>query len=211
MFSRAVCKKLPVKLACLFFVGMFVLFVLASLPMIGMKKHVYATTSQAPSFEYGIVFGSGIDRRKQPRGELRSRLDIAAQAMLTGKVKKLLLSGDNRTLQYNEPEAMKTYLIKTYRIDAEKLQEDFAGRSTYETCERARKIFSIRKALLFSTRSHLPRAIYTCRHFGIQSYGMASGVSARNAYYREPLAVLKMYFNLYIYGEKTILGEKIDF
>ncbi len=157
----------------------------------------------------GLVLGAGITKQGKPYRELQARLDVAADALHKGYVSKLLLSGDNRFHDYNEPQAMQDYLVNVKHIPKNKLQVDDAGRSTYESCERAAKVFGLHKTIIFSARSHLPRAIFTCRHFGIEAYGIASNVEANNAVRREILARAKAVFNIYIYGEDTILGPPI--
>lgn len=157
----------------------------------------------------GIVLGAGITKDGKPYRELQSRLDVAADALDAGVVDKLVLSGDNRFEHYNEPAAMKRYLVEEKGIAADKLQEDFAGRSTYESCERAAKVFQLDSAVLISARSHLPRAVYLCRQFGVESYGIASPAEANNQLRREALARVKAVMNVYVYGEKTILGAPI--
>lgn len=186
------------------------LFIAPAFHMAQQRVFILAT-SHTQKFEYGIVFGSGVNQQGEPYDELRARLNTAADDVQRGAVDKLILSGDNRFENYNEPTAMKRYLISERGLNPDILQEDFAGRSTYESCERARKIFSIERAVLYTAGSHLPRAIFTCRHFGIESYGVSSGVEASNASRREPLAIIKMYFNLYVLGEPTVLGEPINF
>lgn len=157
----------------------------------------------------GIVFGAGITYEGKPFSELQARLDAAAAAYKAGQIQYILVSGDNRFESYNEPAAMMRYLINESNIDESKIFPDYAGRSTYETCERARKVFQLDKVLLFSAASHLPRAIFTCRSFGLESYGIANNVEANNATRREFLARVKALFNVYIYGEETILGDPI--
>lgn len=159
----------------------------------------------------GIVFGAGITDDGRPFKELQARLDSAADALENGTVEKLLLSGDNRLENYNEPDAMIRYLVESRHIEKARLQPDYAGRSTYETCERAQKIFGIQSAVLFSATSHLPRAIYTCRSFGIESYGIGNNMEANNASRREFLARVKAVLNNNLYGEGTLLGSPIAF
>lgn len=159
----------------------------------------------------GIVLGAGVNKDGKPFKELQARLDVAAEALEAGRVERLILSGDNRFENYNEPDAMKDYLIETRHIPAAKLQPDYAGRSTYESCERASKVFGLKKTILFSVRSHLPRAIYLCRQFGIETYGVASHVEANNQIRREAMARVKALINVYIKGEPTVLGERIKF
>jgi len=171
----------------------------------------YIVTDSIPNYssEVGLVFGSGITIKGRPYKELEARLDSAAEALKNGVVNKLILSGDNRFENYNEPDAMINYLVDVKNIDRDKLQPDYAGRSTYESCERASKVFQVRKIILFSANSHLPRALFTCRSFGIESYGVGNNVEASNATRREFLAKAKSVFNVYIYGEKSILGDPI--
>jgi vancomycin permeability regulator SanA len=157
----------------------------------------------------GIVLGAGITKDNKPFKELQARLDVAAKALKDGQVDKLLLSGDNRVKNYNEPDAMVNYLVNGKHIARDKLQPDYAGRSTYESCERASKVFGLKKAIIISAPTHLPRAIYLCRHFGVEAYGLSSGVDANNAQRRELQANVKALFNMYIHGENTILGPPV--
>ena len=193
---------------------MFVMIILFNYIYVGSnQKYVIKALDRltvTKQIRDGIVFGAGITKDGRPYKELQGRLDSAADALQAGMVKKLILSGDNRFPYYNEPDAMKNYLVNVRHIPTAQLQTDYAGRSTYETCERAKKIFGLDQAILFSASSHLPRAIFTCRKFGVESYGVAAGANANNAFRREFLARSKAMFNIYIYGEKTILGPKIN-
>lgn len=164
---------------------------------------------QKTGVKVGLVLGSGISKDGKPFRELQSRLDAAAAALENGAVDKLVLSGDNRFTHYNEPLAMQRYLVLKKQISADKLQQDYAGRSTYESCERAAKVFELDKVVLFSAGSHLPRAIYLCRHFGVETYGIASSAEANNHRRREAMARVKAILNIYVNGENTILGEPV--
>lgn len=164
--------------------------------------------------DVAIVLGGGIEDGK-PRPLLRERLDKAAELLQRGSVSKLLLSGDNRFVDYNEPQVMKDYLIEEKAVNPSLLYLDNAGRSTYETCERAAKVFSLDKVILVSESTHLPRAIYLCKTFGIEAYGVQSdgqasaGVRAGQRW-REFLARTKAALNVYVAGERTVLGDKIN-
>jgi vancomycin permeability regulator SanA len=158
----------------------------------------------------GLVLGAGITHDGKPYRELQARLDVAAAALQNGTVDKLLLSGDNRFKNYDEPTAMKNYLVSKKHIDPHKLQADFAGRSTYESCDRAAHVFNVHQTIIFSADSHLPRAIYLCRQFGIETYGIASNAEANNATRREAVARVKALYNVYVHGERTIMGPAIS-
>jgi SanA protein len=88
-------------------------------------------------------------------------------------VEKILMSGDNRFSNYNEPGAMRAYAL-SLGIPDQAIVLDYAGRRTYDTCYRAKAIFGVQQALLVTQNFHLPRALYLCNALGIQ----ADGVSA---------------------------------
>lgn len=184
------------------------LLVFSTLVIEADKKYILSADSKK-QIRVGIVLGAGITKQGKPFKELQARLDIAAKELKAGQVKKLILSGDNRFKNYDEPTAMKDYLVSVKHLDPSKLQVDFAGRSTYESCERASKVFKVNQAIIYSAKSHLPRAIYLCRHFGVEAYGVSSGVEANNGARRELLARVKAVYNVYVHGEDTILGPTI--
>ena len=199
--------------ALLVVLGMFALLALVAGCWFAIRpsgKYVmdYSTVKQR-NVRVGLVLGGGVDILGRPHKELRGRLDVAAEALRRGVVQKLILSGDNRFENYNEPVAMYDYLVDEQHIDGNKLEPDFAGRSTYESCERAKKIFSQDRLVLISARSHLPRAIFLCRKMGIEAYGLPTEVESNNNFRRELLARVKAIINIYIVGERTVLGDKI--
>ncbi|MEM7348555.1 MAG: ElyC/SanA/YdcF family protein, partial [Chloroflexota bacterium] len=102
---------------------------------------------------------------------LQDRVETGVQLYEAGKVDKLLLSGDNRTADYNEPERMQDYALSR-GVPAEAIQLDYAGRRTYDTCYRARDIFQLDSAILVTQAFHLPRAIFTCRSLGVTAVGV---------------------------------------
>ena len=118
-----------------------------------------------------VVFGAGLWRDGSPTPVLRDRVATAAKLYKSGKVEKLLMSGDNRTIEYNEPGAMRAY-AKQLGIPDEAIVLDYAGRRTYDTCYRARDIFDVKEAILVTQGFHLPRALYICRALGVPAVGV---------------------------------------
>ncbi len=133
-----------------------------------------------PAERVAIVFGAGLTRSGTPTAVLRDRVETAAQLYLSGKTEKLLMSGDNRFVEYNEPEAMRQYAI-SLGVPDEDIVLDYAGRRTYDTCYRAKAIFGVDRAILVTQDFHLPRALYLCNALGVE----AVGVKADNIYYRK--------------------------
>ena len=128
--------------------------------------------------QVAIVFGAGLTRSGAPTRVLRDRVETAAQLYFAGNVEKLLMSGDNRFEDYNEPQAMKDYAL-SLGVPEEAIVLDYAGRRTYDTCYRAREIFQLDQAILVTQGFHLPRALYTCNQLGLD----ATGVAAQNHYF----------------------------
>lgn len=143
-----------------------------------------------------IVFGAGLWRDGTPTPVLRDRVATAAELYFSGKVEKLLMSGDNSHENYNEPGAMRAYAL-SLGVPEQAIALDYAGRRTYDTCYRARDIFGIRKAILVTQSFHLPRALYTCNALGIS----ASGVEADRRVYRRGSLV---YWNLREVGASLV-------
>jgi len=208
-----------VKNIVILFLTSIFLFTLFSYLSVGSNsKYVYdisdpTVSTLADSIEVGIVFGGGVGDQ-EPLPLTKERLDTAIKLYEQGYIKKLIVSGDNRFLNYNEPNIMQSYLV-AQGIPRSAIQPDYAGRSTYETCERASKIFDIKKAFLISESTHLARAVYLCRNFNVESYGIQSDGLIAAAFripqqLREIVARDKAVFNIYILGERTVLGQKID-
>ena len=139
----------------------------------------------APQKPVAIVFGAGLTRDGRPTTVLRDRVEAAARLYFTGKVQKILMSGDNRFTEYNEPGAMRSYAL-SLGVPDQVIVLDYAGRRTYDTCYRAKVIFGVQEALLVTQSFHLPRALYLCNALGVR----ADGVSADLHPYRRSIQLI---------------------
>ena len=131
------------------------------------------SVEEAPEKRVAIIFGAGLWRDGTPGLVLRDRVETAADLYFAGKVEKLLMSGDNRFVYYNEPEAMRQYAL-SLGVPDEAIVLDYAGRRTYDTCYRASAIFGVSEAILVTQRFHLARALYTCNQLGVPAVGVAA-------------------------------------
>jgi len=146
------------------------------------------TVDDVPAERVAIVFGAGLLRDGSAGPVLRDRVETAAQLYQHGNVGKILMSGDNRFVNYNEPEAMRQYALDLGIPDSA-IVLDYAGRRTYDTCYRANVIFKVDAAILVTQSFHLPRALFLCNSFGVES----TGVEANNTYFRK---VSRLYWNV---------------
>ena len=154
--------------------GLAFLMIARLITAIYAKPLIYSVES-SPANRAAIVFGAGLQFDGSPSPILRDRVETAAQLYFEGKVEKLLLSGDNRFVDYNEPGAMRAYAI-SLGVPEEDIVLDYAGRRTYDTCYRAKNIFGLSEAILVTQKYHLPRALFTCNGIGLKSTGVASDV-----------------------------------
>jgi SanA protein len=159
--------------------GLFGLFLPRLVTVLYAAARIFPVDA-VPAERTAIVFGAGLRYDGSPTAVLRDRVETAAQLYFNGKVEKLLMSGDNSTIDYNEPESMRQYAI-SLGIPDEDIVLDYAGRRTYDTCYRAKAIFGLERAILVTQDFHLPRALYLCNALGVE----AVGVRADNIYYRK--------------------------
>jgi SanA protein len=156
-----------------------VLFAPRAYTFVRYQPGIYSAAA-APPERVAIVFGAGLTRSGSVTAVLYDRVATAADLYHAGKVDWLLLSGDNRAADYNEPAAMRQAALELGVPDAA-LVLDYAGTSTYDTCYRANVIFGLEQALLVTQDFHLPRALFLCDAFGLE----AAGVSADRRTYRD--------------------------
>lgn len=179
------------------------------------QTKIYTDVQKIPETRVAIVFGAGLSGNgNTPSPILADRIMTAVDLYKAGKVKKILMSGDNRFTDYNEPQVMINY-AKNNGVNPLDLQADFAGRRTYDTCYRAKYIFGIERAILITQDYHLNRALYTCNILGMDAIGYAAD---RNLYQnisyfetRDLLATFLSYWELYVSPPQVVLGDKISF
>lgn len=159
-----------------------------------------------------IVLGAAVRPDGTPSKMLADRLEVAAKLYKNGVTDKVLLSGDNGTIQYNEVKAMKNYMISA-GIPAKDIFLDYAGFSTYDSMYRAKEVFKVSSAVIVTQRYHEYRALYIANWLGIKAWGVSadqktySGQAVRSM--REILARDKDVFNCIRKAKPKYLGTPI--
>ncbi len=154
------------------------------------KDQIY-TLETAPTYPVAIIFGALVTRSGRPSAMLADRIRMGVELYNAGKVKALLLTGDNSIDTYNEPEAMRQYALSLGMPDSA-LVLDYAGFRTYDSCYRARDIFKVDQAILVTQAFHLDRALLTCGSLGIESVGVAADVMRPTGYARSAIMTSQM-------------------
>jgi vancomycin permeability regulator SanA len=133
--------------------------------------------AEVPEAPVALVLGAGITRGN-PTPMLARRLDISAELYRAGKVRAILLSGDNGQVGYDEPTVMRDYLI-AHGIPGRALVLDYAGFDTWDSCVRARTVFGALRLTVVTQVFHLPRAVALCRTAGVEAFGVGDDSSKR--------------------------------
>lgn len=194
--------------------GIYILAVPLVVKFLG-AQNIYSSPENIPESKVAIVLGAAVDPEGEPMEMLRDRLDVAAELYLDGYIEEIIVSGDNREENYNEPSAMYNYLINTWGIPANHLTQDFAGRRTYDSCARANEIFGLDEVLLISQGYHLPRAIMLCDELGVNATGYSATLESHYQgityfKFREFWAIHKAVWDLYVMKPDYVGGEAID-
>ena len=167
-------------------------------------------TSRWSKPRVAIVFGASVYGNGDLSPILEDRVDTAIELYRARKVDRILVSGDNRHASYNEPKAMQEYLV-THAVAPQDVIVDYAGRSTYETCMRAKDVFGLQRAVLVSQGYHLPRALYIANNLGLDAVGMAGDLrlkpKADYQSFREWAAEVKAFLNLKYFPPDVLLGD----
>jgi len=175
------------------------------------KERIY-TPETVPPRPVAIVFGAGVWPDGRLSDVLADRVQTAVELYRLGKVKKLLLSGDNRFVYYNEPKHMREYAL-AQGVPAEDIVLDYAGRRTYDSCYRALHIFGVKEAILVTQAYHLDRALFIAEHLGLDAVGVGadrrSYLYLRNYWWRELAATALAGWEVLIARPKPVLGEKL--
>lgn len=160
-----------------------------------------------------IVLGAQVKADGTPSKMLRDRLDEGIRLYEAGAAPKILMSGDDGQVEYNEVAAMAAY-AEDAGVSKKDLFLDHAGFSTYESMYRAQYIFGVKRAIVVTQKYHEYRALYIGQRLGMD----VRGVSAADINYafqgfrdiREIMARDKDFLQCIFWPKPTYLGDKID-
>lgn len=180
--------------------------------LIKITAHPYITNNQneIPESDTAIVLGAGLLTSEKLSPIFKDRVDIAIALYKGGKVKKILVTGDNGTAAHNEVTPAGEYLL-TQGIPTTDIFLDHAGFDTYSSMYRARDVFLIRSAIIVTQSFHLPRSVFIARMLGIDAYGVPADqhpYSIKNNI-REVLANIKAVMDIISRRIPKYLGEEI--
>lgn len=199
----------------LIFFGISVLFIFWANYKIESETKDLVTydIQKLPNEKVGLLLGTGKFLKNGWKNlYFFNRIDATEQLYKSGKIQYILISGDNSTKNYSEPEDMQAELIKR-GIPADKIVLDFAGFRTLDSVVRAKEIFEQNSFIIISQKFHNERAIFLARKYGIEAYGF--NAKDVNKYFgfktkiREYFARVKVFVDFTLGIEPKFGGEKI--
>jgi SanA protein len=166
------------------------------------SSQVFSKVEQLPANEVALVLGaSARTAGGSPNLHFQARIEAAAAAYQHGKVKHLLLSGDNHVQGYDEPSEMKAALL-VRGVPETAMTLDYAGFRTLDSVVRAKAVFGQRRLTLISDDFHVQRALFLCRAHGIDAVAFTPApvpeAYARKTRWREYLARVKAVLDVYL-------------
>lgn len=177
------------------------------------EEFVYKDLTAIPYNKAGLLLGTSKTLKSGlPNQYFLNRIGAAIALFESGKIDVIVISGDNSTEGYNEPEDMKTELLKR-GIPENKIHLDYAGFRTLDSVIRMGQIFGQTRFTVISQDFHNQRAIYIAHAKGFEAVGYnAKDVDAYSGFktqVREKLARVKVFLDLFTNKDPKFLGEKV--
>lgn len=177
------------------------------------SNSVYNNSSEIGVHEVGLVLGTS---NKRANGEknpfFTSRIQAAAKLYKEGKVKYLIVSGDNRSKYYNEPLKMQQALIAK-GVPENVITMDYAGLRTLDSVIRCKEVFDQKNIIIISQQFHCYRALFISNYYDMNASGFATEKLPLNqslkVILREVLARPIAVWDTYLINKKPkFLGDK---
>ena len=175
--------------------------------------YVTSNPEKLPSEKVGLVLGTSKTLKNGNENPyFFYRIDAAEELFKAGKIEYIIVSGDNSTENYNEPEDMQNALMAR-GIPKTKIFLDFAGLRTLDSVVRAKEIFGQQSFIIISQRFHNERAVYLAQKKGIEAYGFNAKDVNKTAGFktnlREYFARVKVFWDLLFGVDPKFGGSKV--
>ena len=177
------------------------------------RSAIHNVVEEVPNRDVALVLGASV-RGKRLSAMLEDRVNRAVDLYKAGKVRKLLMSGDNSSQYYDEATAMRRHAIKL-GVPPDDVVCDFAGFRTFDSIIRARELWGVDSMVIVTQAFHLPRSIYLARRLGLDAHGFIADsrpylqASLRKAERREIGARIGAWLDVNILGTQPhFLGRR---
>ena len=176
--KRRIVRRILFAAICLFVLGV----VASALAMIAADRRVesraagrvFTSVEGVPVREFGLLLGTTrLVRGKYRNDYFYKRIRAAADLYRAGKIRRIIVSGDNSRTDYNETGDMKRELVAE-GVAPEDVLMDYAGFRTLDSVVRARNLYGATELTVISQMFHVERAVYLADRHGIDAIGFAA-------------------------------------
>ncbi len=164
---------------------------------------IYTRVEDVPEVSAALVLGTSPKTHGKVNLYYQYRMEAAAALWKAGKVKYIIVSGDNSTVQYDEA----TFMLNTLTslgVPDSVITLDYAGFRTLDSVVRAYWVFGQKNIVIVSQEFHNERAIYLAEHFGINAVGLNAkdvpGSYGWATVFREYLARVNAVLDVSVFG-----------
>lgn len=166
-----------------------------------------------PEAKTALLLGTGKTLSNgMPNAYFYNRIKAATDLYKSGKIQYIIVSGDNSSKDYNEPEDMQFALVQQ-GVPQDRIILDHAGFRTLDSVVRAKDIFGQTKIVIISQKFHNERAVFLAQKNGMKAFGYnaedVNKYAGLKTNMREYLAKAKAYWDLLLGVEPKFGGEKI--
>jgi SanA protein len=184
-----------------------------ALVLFDSRGEAHASVADLPHAEAALVLGAQVKPDGRPSAMLADRIAAAAELYQAGKVDKLLLSGDHGRWAYDEVGTMRRELL-ALGIPARDLFTDHAGFDTWDSAQRAERVFGVESVIVVTQRFHMARALYAAHRAGLRADGYTAdrrpyGAVMGRLQLREVLARVKVVADAVTGADPRFLGPEL--
>jgi SanA protein len=135
---------------------------------------IFRSTEAIPTKAVALVLGTGkLTARGNPNLHFTQRIEAAAALFKSGKVRHLIVSGDNSVKHYDEPTDMREALVAT-GVPTNAITCDYAGFRTLDSVVRAKTVFGLTNFTIVTEEFHCPRAVWIAQRHGLNVVAFAA-------------------------------------
>ncbi|MEP6664598.1 MAG: ElyC/SanA/YdcF family protein [Verrucomicrobiota bacterium] len=138
------------------------------------RNKIFYSTAAVPYHDVALVLGTGkLTRAGNPNWHFQQRMKAAAELFHAGKTRFILVSGDNHTADYDEPNDMRDALVER-GVPVGSIICDYAGFRTLDSVVRAKNVFGLSRCTIISEEFHCPRALWIAQERGLAATAFAA-------------------------------------
>ena len=139
----------------------------------GYDRFIYQDVQQVPPSDVALVLGTTRYTNGRLNPYYRGRVEAALALYRAGKVRRILVSGDNSRSDYDEPLAFQQDLIRL-GVPKSAIIMDRGGLRTLDSIVRAKETFGLTRFVVVSQRFHCERALFIAHSKGLEAIGFAA-------------------------------------